>query len=132
MELVSLRSDLETRSWASFSAQEKTAWLYLNILNLDVQDIDGQLVVADGTVIQGQPNASIVYQCEQAIIGTEYEEYYIGACVIEISNITYNGMTPAEIAHPATAKKYYRNAILLPVALKAKSLFWAKRKTVVV
>jgi hypothetical protein len=127
--MASVRDDLETRSWASFTGPERTAWLHLFILGTTVKEQEGQLIDGNGGLISDKPTASLVHRCELAIRNTELESFYVDACVIEISSITYKGMTNQEAASPATSKIYYRNTIFLSTDLRAKALFWAVKKS---
>jgi hypothetical protein len=127
--MTSLQEELETRSWASLTGPERTAWLHLFVLGRTVKEQDGQLIDSKGKLISAKPNSLLVYRCEQVIKNTAIETFYVDACIIEISNITYKGLTTQEAASPLVSKKYYRNTIFLSTDLQAKALFWAVKKS---
>ena len=126
---MSLREDLETRNWATFSSYEKTVWLYLFILNQDVQEVEeGKFVLNDGTEIKTGPTSNLIARCEQHVIkDSEIESLYVKNVTREVSNITYKGILPEDVKKSETAETYYRNMIFLDADTKAKCMFWARR-----
>jgi hypothetical protein len=126
-----LKERLSKRSWATYTPQERTAWLYIFVLEEKVAPTDegNFALLGTGQIITAKPSISLVYRCEQAIKNTDYEGYYVDTCLIEISNLTHKGINSDGQPLPEdTAKNFYKNAIMLPVDLRAKSLFWAKKK----
>jgi hypothetical protein len=67
-------------------------------------------------------DSNTCHRCELRLTPEQQKQYtdYVSS---EVSAITYEGMTPAEISSPSVADKYYWNMLSLSPDIRAKFLW---------
>lgn len=116
-----LKELLKERSWAAYSDMEKVAWLYIFILNKDVNVMVENVYALDDDVLIQEMDANLIALCEEKIKGSNFEKRYYENCTTDIAVYAHRKNTNPE----SLTREFYAAAIKYPIDRRATAMFWS-------
>jgi len=117
-------NDFRTSNWDTMETMEKAAWLHKFLLGDNVEVEGDRFLLRGGIPVEY--DANLITMCEHSLEGAE-SNIYLDSCLGEASALAYANLSSEQIQHPDTAKKFYRNLMMLPMDERGRCLYWAKR-----
>ena len=116
--------EFETTNWDTMNESEQAAWLNKFVLGNDVEAEGNRYSTAGGIPVEF--DANLIHECESHLEHQELD-LYMDNCLGEASAIAYKDLSAEQIQQPETAKKFYFTLMLLPVEVRGRCIYWAKR-----